>query len=438
VKILIRNVEILADHDLKHHIKNGFIGINGNKIDFIGEDPAEAAKFNPDRVINGTGKIAMPGIVNAHTHAAMTLLRNFANDLSLQDWLFNNVFPVEIKLNDEYVYWGTMLALGELIRSGVTAIADMYLHMDAVANAILESGMRANVCRIAFQFNKLGDEPIDQRDQCRQYFNTWNNAGDGRIKVYVEVHSTYTLEKWQLIKSAELAGELGTGIQIHLHETAREVKESLEAYNATPIEISKETGIFEVPVLAAHCVHVSENDMDILKEYNVNVVYNPTSNMKLGSGVAPVSRMLEKGINVALGTDGAASNNNLNMFEEMHLASLLQKGVLMNPEVMNASTVFKMATQNGAKAIGFENAAGILEKGRLADIILIDKSGLHLTPLNDPLAAVVYSAQGLDVDTVIVDGRILMENKVLRTIDEELVKYKVNKIAGELIPGQAD
>ncbi|HNS71719.1 MAG TPA: amidohydrolase family protein, partial [bacterium] len=235
------------------------------------------------------------------------------------------------------------------------------------------------------------------------------------------------------IDAAKIAKDLGVGIQIHISETKREVEESLAKYGKTPLEICQECGILDVPVIAAHCVHLTDNDMDILKAYDVSVAHNPTSNLKLGSGIADVPKMLEKGINVTIGTDGPASNNNLNMFEEMHIGSLIHKGNSYNSKLVSASDVLKMTTTNGAKAIGFEGITGTLKKGAKADFIIIDTNKPHICPVNDPVAALVYSVQGSDVETVIVNGKILMEKGKITTIDEELVMAKVREISKRLI-----
>ena len=433
MNILIEGIDILTADQPAEFIKNADIGIKDGIISFITPSGRIPPDFSADRKLSGLKKLAMPGLVNAHTHCGMTALRNTADDLPLQKWLFEKIFPVEEKMTDEDVYWSSLLGAAEMIRSGTTAFADMYLHMDFAARALCESGMRANLSRSPIDFhNDGGMKAIDAFDLCRNYFGNWNGNSEGRIKVYVEVHSTYLFDIESLKKAACLAGELQTGIHIHLLETATERKDSLEKYGKSPVEICKETGIFDVPVIGAHLVHVSEEDIKILKASEVNAVHNPTSNLKLGSGISPVPSMLDAGVNVALGTDGVASNNNLNMFEEMHLAALIHKGVAQNPELVTARQAFMMATVNGAKALGFGSDTGVIKPGMRADIILLDTGKPHLQPLNNPHSAVAYSAQGADVHTVIVDGNILMENRELKTIDEERVKAKVNSIAERL------
>ena len=433
MKILIEGINVLTANNESEYLKNVDIGIEGDRISFIEPSGQSSMAFKADKRINGKRKLAMPGLVNAHTHCGMTTMRNAADDLPLHKWLFGKIFPIEEKMTDDDVYWGTLLGTAEMLRSGTTAFADMYLHMDVVAKAINETGMRVNLSRSPLDFHTDGElKATDAFDKCRSYHKEWNGKANGRIKVYVEVHSTYLFDIESLKQAANLAKELQTGIHIHLLETAKERADSFEKYGRSPVEICIETGIFDVPVIGAHLVHVSSEDIEILRTADVNIAHNPTSNLKLGSGISPVPAMLNAGINVALGTDGAASNNNLNMFEEMHLAALIHKGVAQNPELVTAKQAFKMATINGSRAIGYGSETGVIKAGMQADIVLLDTDKPHLYPLNDPHSAVVYSAQGGDVDTVIVDGAILMENRELKTIDEERVKFEAVSIAKRL------
>ena len=434
MNLLIEGIDILTADPAADFIKNADIGIENNVISFIAPTGQGPADFKAVKVISGKRKLAMPGLVNAHTHSGMTSMRNAADDLPLHKWLFERIFPIEDKMTDDDVYWSSLLGAAEMLRSGTTAFADMYLHMDAVAKALSGTGMRVNLSRSPIEFHSEGDlKAIDTFDECRSYHREWNGKANGRIKVYVEVHSTYLFDIESLKRAAVLAKELHTGIHIHLLETAKERKDSFEKYGKSPVEICAETGVFDVPVIGAHLVHISDEDIEILRKAGVHAAHNPTSNLKLGSGIAPVPVMLNAGINVALGTDGVASNNNLNMFEEMHLAALIHKGAAQNPELITARQAFMMATANGARAIGFGSEAGVLKTGMRADIVLLDTDKPHLYPLNDSYSAVVYSAQGGDVDTVIVDGAILMENRELKTIDEEKVKFEVESIAKRLL-----
>lgn len=433
MNITIEGVDVLTANSAAEYVSNADIGISDGRISFIAPAGQGPIQFKPDKKISGKHRLAMPGLVNAHTHCAMTIMRNAADDLPLHKWLFERIFPMEDIMTDDDVYWGTQLGVAEMLKSGTTAMADMYLHMDYVAKAVAETGMRVNLSRSPLEFHSEGGlTAIDTFDEMRRFHKEWDGKSEGRIKVYVEVHSTYLFDIESLKRAANLAKELNTGIHIHLLETAKERKDSFEKYGKSPLEICVETGILDVPVIGAHLVHLSDEDIAILKKYGINAAHNPTSNLKLGSGISPVPLMLEAGVNIALGTDGAASNNNLNMFEEMHMAALLHKGVGQNPELITARQVVQMATVNGANAIGFGNDTGVLKAGMKADLILLDTDKPHMTPLNDSYSAVVYSAQGSDVDTVIVDGNILMENRALKTIDEEKVKYKAASISKRL------
>ncbi len=429
--VLIKNAELITIDEIKPLITNGYIGIKDGRIAFISDCLPENAEAR--EVIDGRNKIAMPGLVNAHSHSAMTLMRNYADDMALEKWLFDNIFPVEAKLTDKDVYWGTMLGISEMLKSGITAFADMYMFMDEVARAVTETGIKANLCKSPVQFFEDGQlKRLDKSQGTIDYYNSYHNSADGRIKVFVEIHSVYMFNENTLRNAAQLAKQLNTGIHIHLLETVSEVESSKKDYGMTSIEICRETGVLDVPVMAAHCVHLTDSDLRIMKEKNASVVHNPTSNLKLGSGIARVPEMMDMGINVCLGTDGAASNNNLNMFEEMNIAAILHKGVAMNPQLMKAQEVLKMGTVNGARAIGFDDT-GILSEGMKADIILVDTDKPHFYPKNDPMAMMVYSAQASDVDTVIVNGNVLMKNRQFTHIDEEKIKFEVDTLSKRLL-----
>lgn len=429
--LLIKDVDIITMDDTNTVIKNGCIGIKDGSISLVSDKLPEQISFKNE--INGKGRIAMPGLVNSHSHSAMTLMRNYADDIALEKWLFDNIFPVEAKLTDKDVYWGTMLGIAEMLKSGVIAFADMYMFMEEVADAVTQTGIKANICKSPIQFFEGGElKRLDKSQGTIDYYNKYHNSADGRIKVFVEIHSTYMFNEKTLSNAAALAKQLNTGIHIHLLETVTEVESSKRDYGMTSVEICKKTGVLDVPVLAAHCVHMTDNDLEIMKAAGCSIAHNPTSNLKLGSGIARVPEMLEMGINVCLGTDGAASNNNLNMFEEMNLAALIHKGAAMNPQLMAANTVLKMGTCNGARALGF-NDSGIIKAGMKGDIILIDTDKPHFYPKNNPVSAIVYSAQASDVDTVIIDGKIIMENRAFISIDEEKIKYEVNSLANKLL-----
>ena len=422
MKLLIENVNLFRGS------KNPLsISIDGDRIVSVGEVP-EGIVF--DKTIDGSNYIALPGLVNAHTHAPMTILRNVGNDLPFSDWLFKRIIPLEAKLTSDDIYYGTLLAICEMIRSGVTCFCDMYINTENIARAISEIGIRANIAYSLITSSVRGGKEYINEEGFRDFVSSWNNKGN--IKVSAEIHSTYLYEKESIIEATALIKSLGIGCHTHLSETKGEVENSISKYSMTPIEAAASFSMFDTPTIAAHCVHPTDNDLSILKENNVNVVHCPTSNLKLACGFAPVEKMLEKGINVAIGTDGAASNNNLNMFEEMHITSLIHKGISGNPTCLNASTVLDMATINGAKAAGFSDL-GEIKEGNLADIVLVDMKKPHMYPINDLEAALIYTSQASDVDTVIVGGKILMEKGIITFCDEESIMAKVDEIHKRIV-----
>ncbi|MPM45955.1 5-methylthioadenosine/S-adenosylhomocysteine deaminase [bioreactor metagenome] len=415
-KTLLKNAEILRDNG---SVTKGDIFIDGSVITAVGNISDECI---PDKVIDCSGKLAIPGLINTHTHAAMTLFRSFADDTLLMDWLQNKIWPAEANLTADDVYWGSMLAIAEMLKSGTTTFADMYFFMPEVAKAVTESGIRAVLARgMAGVAPTAGAALTESED----FFHQYHNAADGRIKVMLGPHAPYTCPPDYLKKVVSLAQRLGAEIHIHLAETVEEVRNCEQQYKMSPIKLMDQLGILDCGVLAAHCVHITENDINIMKAKNVRVAHNPGSNMKLASGIAPVPQMLKAGLSVGLGTDGAASNNNLDMFEELRLAATLHKANTLNPLVVPAIEAVKMATTFGARVLGLGDITGIIEVGLKADIVLLDMSGLHWYPRHDQLSLLTYSAAQSDVDTVIVDGNVLMENRRLTTIDEEQLKFEV-------------
>lgn len=411
--------------DIKPVIKDGFIGIENDKISLVDEN--EVQDFMPDEIIDGRHKLAMPGLVNSHTHSPMTLLRSYADDMHLEKWLFDYIFPAEEKFKGEDVYWGSMLGITEMIKYGTTAFADMYFFMEDVAKAVTETEIRACLSRGCQKFDKDDTFSEIRLKENIQLYNNYHQKGDGLINVFIGPHSVYTCTPEYLKECYDAAKKLSTGFHIHLSESRIEVKNCIEKYGTTPIEHCYRQGILDNSVLAAHCVHPTDKEIKILNETGVNVVHNPESNLKLGSGVAPIPKFLSEGINVSLGTDGAASNNNLNMFEEIHLAALINKGINHDATLVSAYDALKMATTNGAKALGFKDV-GKIKKGYKADLILLDIDKPHFYPKHDIIANVVYSAQGSDVDTVMVNGKILYKTGQFTTIDFEKIKYNVDRI----------
>jgi 5-methylthioadenosine/S-adenosylhomocysteine deaminase len=416
--ILIKNGLILTLDKNNQIIQNGDVVLNNSIIQYVG--PSKERKEGFESIIDASNHIIMPGFVNAHTHLAMTLMRGIADDLPLKQWLNEVIFPIEDKLTKEDVYYGTLLALIESIRTGTTTITDFYFYEDAAFKAIKESGMRANI-----GFSYASKPHINNLilTSAKNFFDKYNNSEDERIMVSLAPHSPYTCNLKLLKETSILAQKLGAVVQIHLHETKKEVDEYIKKYGKTPIEKLEEIGFFNIKVNAAHCVWMNENDIKILKKNNVGVTVNPQSNLKLASGIPDIARLIRNGITVSVGTDGAASNNNLALLEDMRLTSLLAKGVSLNPSELNAFETLRLATVNGAENLGFNNV-GLIKEGFKADLILIDTTKANLMPLTDPYSLVAYSMYPEDVDTVIINGKIVMENKKILTINESFVKEK--------------
>lgn len=410
----------------KSFIKNSNIGIEGSFISFIGDIPLD---FKADKIIDCSKKVVMPGICNAHTHIPMSLLRNYGNDLPLFSWLREKIWPVESKLTSEQIYWGSMLSIAEMIKGGTTSFCDMYFLLDGIIKAIGETGIRGVISEGMMGESSKGDLRFDN---VRSLYKNYSDEFDGRISFMAAPHAPYTCSDSYIDSIIDLAYELNIPIHIHLSESRGEIQESLEKYKKSPVKRMEDIGLFKLKTIAAHCVHLSDEDIDILYRNNVSVANNPSSNLKLGNGFAPVQKLLDKGINVALGTDGASSNNNQNMFEEMHLASLINKAVCEDTRVIPAITALEMATINGVKAMNLDKRLGSIEVGKKADLIAVDFNKSHLCPNPDTVSSIVYSAQASDVSDVIVNGNILMENYELKTIDIEKVTYNVEKITKQL------
>jgi len=427
---MIKNADILTMDDDFSILKNQVICIEEDKIVYIGED--EPFFFLPNRIINAKNKIVMPGLINSHTHCAMTLMRNRSNDLPLERWLQEGIFPIEANLTYRDVYCGAMLGIAEMIKSGTTAYLDMYYIHEASLEAIANTGIRANLSygvSTSSRVKELGKQGAEK--YCKNFLLSNKKAMKGRVNTSVEIHSVYLVDEPELVLSSQMAKETDTLIHIHLHETQSEVENCIKRYGMTPLQVCAKTGILNNKVTAAHTVHVNDEDMLLMKEKKVIPVHNPSSNMLLGSGFADIPKMLELGIKPALGTDGAASNNTLDMFKEMHLASLIHKGYKLDSSAINAQQVLCMATSSGAKALGFDDC-GIIKTGMKADITIVNTDSLNMTPFYDPVSALVYSARAADVDTVLVNGEILMKDKQLTTIDEEKVKFDAAKSAARL------
>lgn len=374
--------------------------------------------------------LAIPGLVNSHGHAAMTLLRGAGDDMPLMTWLNERIFPLENQLTADAIFWGTQLACWEMIQSGTTCFTDMYMFMHDAARAVEQAGMRAILSWGAVGF----DAENRQRglNNTRSFVTQWQGQAEGRITTTVAPHAPYTCPPDFLEELAELSLELNVPIQIHLSETQEELQNSIQVHQMTPIELLKKIGLLHRPILAAHCVHVTEEDIQILKEYQVKVAHNPQSNLKLGSGVAPIVRMNQVGICVGLGTDGAASNNNLDMFEELRLAATLHKGILMDATALPANEAFDMATLKSAECCFLEPGHGTLHPGMMADFVLLDLQSSHFLPTYDFLSNVVYAAGADDVTDVFIQGKQVLNQRNPTTLDIERIRYEVKRIQSTL------
>lgn len=406
-------------------VKATDIAISGQRIAKVGTPDGA---WRVDRAIDASRLFAIPGLVNAHTHVSMTLLRSYADDMSLMDWLENKIWPVEAKMHRKDIYWGAMLAALEMIRTGTTCFADMYACMEDVAEVAVESGLRGVLARGMIGNGPTGEKAFAENETL---FRDYHGAADGRVTVMFGPHAPYTCSPEFLRRVAGKAKSLGAEVHIHLAETKGEVADCLRDHGKTPVALMDECGILDCGVLAAHCVHVSDEDIALMARKRVRVAHNPGSNMKLASGVAPVPKMLKAGLVVGLGTDGASSNNNLDMLEEVRLAALLHKVDTLDPLAIPATTALDMATRQGALAVGLPNVGRIAE-GALADLTLYNAEGFAWTPRFDLASLLVYSANSSAVDTVIVDGKILMEHGEILTLDEERILREVNACAAKL------
>ena len=408
-EFVIRGVKMLKPSG---EVETSNIFVSGDKISKI-----TRGEVTHDHIIDGKNKFATPGLVNAHTHASMTLLRSYSDDKSLMDWLQKDIWPVEAKMKRKDIYFGAGLAAIEMIRGGTTAFADMYGPcMEEVAKIVDESGLRGSLCRGLISFAD-GEKKLDENVEL---YKNYHGSADGRVTIMFGPHAIYTCPPEYLKKVAVEASKLGAEIHIHMNETQTEIEDCIKTYGKRPFEVILETGLFENGTLAAHCVHLSDSEIEIIKSKKIRVAHNPGSNLKLASGISPIKKLLDAGITVALGTDGASSNNNLDMLEEIRLAALLAKVESMNPLAVPANQALQMATEYGAEALGLQNV-GKLEVGYKADIVLWDMSGVEWQPNYNPASLLVYSANSSSADTVIVDGKILMQNRELKTLDEEKI-----------------
>lgn len=427
MNILIKNTNLITMNSKKEVLKNADLAIQDGKIKYINNIPES---YLAEKIINGVDKITMPGLINTHTHIPMSLFRNYADDLPFWKWLHERILPAEKNITGKHVYYGSMLSIAEMIRSGITSFVDMYFLVEDIAKAVSETGIRGFLA-LSVTDTEGEEERNKNVEETRELIESLDNSANGRINIRIAPHAPYSCSDKLLKELVKLSKEYNKGINIHLSESEKEIGDSMKTYGKSPVERLNDLGVFDVSTIAVHCVYLSDRDIEILKEKNISVSNNPGSNLKLGNGFTRINDLLDNNINVCLGTDGSASNNNLNMFEEMTIASLINKGISKNPESVPAQKALEMATINGAKALG-RNDLGSIEINKKADIIMIDLDKPHFYPRNDLVASLVYSAQASDVDTVIVDGNILMENKEILTLDLNEIKEKAEKLSKEL------
>ena len=414
VDLIIRNGTILTMDRENSILENGFLCIRGDTISHIGVNHEKS--FKAIKSIDARGGLILPGLVNGHTHAAMSLFRGLADDLPLMDWLNNYIFPVESKMDADFVFTGALLACAEMIMSGTTTFCDMYLFEEEVARAAREAGMRCLVGEVLYDFPSPNYGPLKKGfEYTESLIQRWQD--DPLVSIAVEPHSLYTCSPDLLTTANELALNYNVPLIIHVAETLNEIAKVKEKYGKTAVEHLHSLGLLGPHLIADHCVHVDETEIKKMAEHGVRVIDNPESNMKLASGIAPVPEMLARGLTVGLGTDGCASNNNLDLFTEMDTAAKIHKIQTMDPTVMDAVTVLRMATIEGAKALGLQDLTGSLEPGKKADVILLNTHKPHLTPMYNPASHLVYAARGSDVTTSIINGKVIMEDRKLLSID---------------------
>lgn len=426
--MLFKNIAILNENfEIE---KERYVLVKGDKIVYIGDVIPEESYT---REYDGKGKLLMSAFFNAHAHSPMTLLRGYGENMNLQQWLFDKIFPFEDQLDSNAVYWGTMLAMAESLKYGIVSSSDMYYFCDDMARAVIESGAKANISRSIT--NPMGADPktLESMKEMKDFYRDFHGAADGRIKVDMSLHAEYTSNPETARALAEYTKTLDdTIMHVHLSETELEHRECIERHGMTPAEYMADTGLFDVPSIAAHCVYCTDEDLDIMKEKGVTVATNPVSNMKLASGVCNVSKVLEKGINLAIGTDSVASNNSLNMIEEMKMMAIGTKVYYKDPTLVMPIDAIRAATVGGALAQRRADS-GALKVGNKADLIVIDISGPNMYPVHNFINNLLYSSSGSDIVMTMSDGKVLYENGVYTTIDIEKTIYNVEKATQKIL-----
>ncbi|OPX21098.1 MAG: S-adenosylhomocysteine deaminase [Desulfobacca sp. 4484_104] len=431
VDVLLLGGQVLTLNNQQHTFNPGAVAIRGDRIAAVGPRPEIETHYQSTQVLDYTGDIIMPGLINAHTHAAMTCFRGLADDLPLAEWLNDYIFPAERQIDRDLVYWGTKLAMAEMLLSGTTTFCDMYLFADAVAQAATEAGMRAVIGEVLYDFPSSNYGPPENglrfsEDLCLRW------KADPLIRVAIQPHAIYTCSPELLVRCGELAARHEVRLIIHLAETWQEVKDCQARYGATPVGHLHRLGLLDSRLVADHAVALSAADVELMAQHGASVVHCPESNMKLASGIAPVVELLAQGVKVGLGTDGCASNNDLDLLQEMDTTAKLHKVHHFDPTVLPASAVLELATRGSAGVLDLDQELGSLEPGKRADVIVIDCQQPHMIPMYNPCSHLVYVATGADVRTVLVNGRVLVRDRQVLTFEVEEAMAQVRQIARRL------
>lgn len=430
-RLLIQQVDAITLDEQDRVLRNVNIAIDGQTIVAL-DAPRD---FVADEIIDGRAHVALPAFFNAHAHAPMSLQRGWAEDLPFDRWLNERIWVAESALTEDDVYWGAALAACEMIRHGIVAFADHYFWMDQVARVVEEAGMKALLAWCIFGLGadkEIGGASLETTEN---FCARWQNAGAGRIQTTLGPHSPYACAPEFLRRVVEAAQRLGVGVHLHVAESPEQVERSLKEYGKTPVAHLAALGAFDGPAIAAHCLYVNDDDIAILADKRVTVPQCPKTYLKLAMGVPRVAAMLARGVHVAIGTDGAASNNTLDVLENARLTALLQKNAQRNPAILPTTQTLKLATQNGARAMGFTKS-GVLKAGAAADVILFNLTKPHLLPRHDLAANILYSAHANDVDYVIADGRVLLRKGELTTLDEEKILREAERRALRLVSAE--
>ncbi|MCI8609380.1 MAG: amidohydrolase [Firmicutes bacterium] len=426
--MLFENIGILNE---KFEIETGkYVVVQGARILSITDQRPEGVF---DTVYNGKGKLLMPGFYNAHAHSPMTLMRGYGENLALQEWLNNRIFPFEDKLTGQAVYWGTTLAMAESLRFGIVSSSDMYYFIDDMAAAVADSGVKANISRAITNFDNNDVWNLPSIQEMQRTYEAYHNTENGRIKMDMSIHAEYTSNEAGVQAVAGYAKEKNANMHIHISETKLEHEECKARHDGlTPVQYFNSLGAFDTPTTAAHCVWVEDEDMDILREKGVTVASNPVSNLKLASGVCNVPKLLKRGVSVAIGTDSVASNNSLNFFEEMKVFAMATKANFGDPTAVTPVETLRAATLIGAKSQGREDC-GQLKAGYKADLIVVDIDKPNMYPVHNMINNLVYSASGSDIVLTMVDGRILYQDGDYKTIDIEKTIFQVEKATASIL-----